>query len=58
MSKSHEDSDERERTELKILVRQALAKSEQLEAEAKALREENARLRRLRDRPGRNSKGS
>jgi hypothetical protein len=58
MSKSHEDTDERERTELKILVRQALAKSEQLEAEARALREENARLRRLRDRPGRNSKGS
>jgi hypothetical protein len=55
MSKSQEDSDEQERARLKILVRQALAKSEQLEEEARALREENARLRRLRDRRSRNS---
>jgi cell shape-determining protein MreC len=55
MSKSQEDGDELERARLKILVRQALAKSEQLEEEARALREENARLRRLMDRRGRNS---
>ena len=58
MSKSHEDAEERERAELKILVRQALAKSERLEAKARALREEVARLKRLRDRRGRNSTGT
>ena len=57
MSKSHEDAEERERTILKILVRQALAESERLEEEAKALREEIARLKRLRDRRRRNSTG-
>jgi hypothetical protein len=30
-----------------MLIRQALAKGERLEAEAKVLREENARLKRL-----------
>jgi hypothetical protein len=49
MSKSHEDAEERERAILKMLVRQALAESERLEEEAKALREEIARLKRLRD---------
>ncbi len=58
MSKSHEDAEERERAELKILVRQALAESERLEAEAKALREEVARLKRSRDRRGRNPPGT
>jgi hypothetical protein len=57
MSKSHEDAEERERAILKILVRQALAESERLEEEAKALREEVARLKRLRDRRRRNSTG-
>ena len=55
MSKSHEDAEERERAILKILVRQALAESERLEEEAKALREEVARLKRLRDRLERSS---
>ena len=57
MSKSHEDAEERERAILKILVRQALAESDRLEEEAKALREEIARLKRLRDRRRRNSTG-
>jgi hypothetical protein len=57
MSKSHEDAEERERAILKILVRQALAESERLEEEAKALREEVARLKRSRDRRRRNSTG-
>ena len=57
MSKSHEDAEEQERAQLKILVRQALAESERLEEEAKALREEIARLKRLRDRRRRNSTG-
>jgi hypothetical protein len=48
MSKSHEDAEGR--AILKILVRQALAESERLEEEAKAMREEIARLKRLRDR--------
>jgi len=56
MSKSREDADEVERAQLKILIRQALAKSEELEEEARALREENTRLKRLRDRRSRNSK--
>jgi hypothetical protein len=47
MSKSHEDAEERECAELRMLIRQALAKGERLEAEAKVLREENARLKRL-----------
>jgi hypothetical protein len=55
MSKSHEDAEERERAKLQMLIRQALAEGERLEAEAKALREENERLKRLRDRRGRNS---
>jgi len=55
MSKSHEDAEERERAILKILVRQALAESERLEEEARALREEVARLKRLRGRRRRNS---
>ena len=58
MSKSREDADEVERAQLKILIRQALAKSEELEEEARALREEVARLKRLRDRLERNSKGT
>jgi len=58
MSKSHEDAEEQERAQLKILVRQALAESERLEEEARALREEVARLKRLRDRFERNSKGT
>jgi hypothetical protein len=57
MSKSHEDAEERERAILKILVRQALAESERLEEEARALREEVARLKRLRGRRRRNSTG-
>jgi hypothetical protein len=57
MSKSQEDAEERERAILKILVRQALAESERLEEEAKALRQEVARLKRLRDRRRRNSTG-
>ena len=58
MSKSHQDAEEQERAQLKILVRQALAESERLEEEARALREEVARLKRLRDRLQRNSKGT
>jgi len=58
MSKSHQDAEEQERAQLKILVRQALAESERLEEEARALREEVARLKRLRDRLERNSKGT
>ena len=50
MSKSQEDAEERERAILKTLVRQALAESERLEEEAKALREELARLKRMRNR--------
>jgi len=57
MTKSQEDAEERERAILKILVRQALAESERLEEEAKALRQEVARLKRLRDRRRRNSTG-
>jgi hypothetical protein len=57
MSKSQEDAEERERAILKILVRQALAESERLEEEAKALPQEVARLKRLRDRRRRNSTG-
>jgi hypothetical protein len=55
MNKSHEDAEERERAELRMLIRQAVAEGERLEAEAKALREENAQLRRSRDRRGRNA---
>jgi cell shape-determining protein MreC len=55
MSKSPKDPDEQERAALRILVRQALADIERREEEARALREENARLKRLRDQPGRNS---
>jgi hypothetical protein len=55
MTKSPDDAQEQERAELKTLVRQALAERERLQAEARALREENARLRRLRDQPKRNS---
>ena len=58
MSKSHQDAEEQERAQLKILVRQALAESERLEEEARALREEVARLKRLRYRLERNSKGT
>ena len=58
MSKSHQDAEEQERAQLKILVRQALAESERLEEEARALREEVGRLKRLRDRLERNSKGT
>jgi hypothetical protein len=50
MSKSHEDTEERECAELRMLIRQAVAEGERLEAEAKALREENARLKRLKGR--------
>jgi small-conductance mechanosensitive channel len=57
MSKSHEDAEEIERAELKILVRQALAKIQRLEEQATALREENARLKRLRARLGQISRG-
>jgi hypothetical protein len=55
MSKSPEDAEERERAELRMLIRQALAEGERLEAQAKALREEIARLKRLRGRRGRSS---
>jgi hypothetical protein len=55
MSKSSEDAEERERAELRMLIGQAFAESERLEAKAKALREEIARLKRLRDRRGRSS---
>jgi len=55
MSKSLEDAEERECAELRNLIRQAFAESERLEAEAKALRDEIARLRRRRDRRGRSS---
>jgi hypothetical protein len=58
MSKSPDDGDEQQRAALRILVRQAFAECERLEAEAKSLREELARLKRLRDRRGRNSTGT
>ena len=58
MSKSCHDADERERAALKILARLALEENERLKAEGKALREENARLKRLRDRRSRNSKAT
>jgi len=58
MSKSRHDAEERERAALKILARLALEENERLKAEGKALREEIARLRRLRDRPKRNSGGA
>jgi hypothetical protein len=58
MGKSPEDADDQERAALLILVREAFAESERLEAEAKALREEIARLKRSRDRRGRSSTGT
>jgi len=57
-SKSRDDADERERAALKTLARLALEENERLKAEGKALREENARLKRLRDGPKRNSSGA
>jgi hypothetical protein len=50
MSKSLDDAEEQERAELRILIRQAFAEGERLEAKAKALREELARLKRSRRR--------
>jgi hypothetical protein len=58
MTKSADDAQEQERAELVILVKKALAEGERLEAEANALRKEIARLKRSRDRPGRNSNGA
>jgi hypothetical protein len=58
MSKSRHETDERERAALKILAKLALEENERLKAEGKALREEIARLRRLRNRPKRNSSGA
>ena len=57
MSKSPEDAEaeELERNKLKVLIRQAFGEIERREEQARALREENARLKRLRDQPGRNS---
>jgi hypothetical protein len=55
MSKSRHDADERQRAALKILARLALEENERLKVE---LREENARLKRLRDRSKRNSSGA
>ena len=56
MTNSPEDAVER--NELELLLRQALEERERLRAEGKALREENARLKRLRYRPKRNSSGA
>jgi hypothetical protein len=50
MSKSPEEAEEQERAELRVLVRQAFAEYERLEAKAKALREELARLKRSKSR--------
>jgi len=59
MSKSPEDAEteELERNKLKVLIRQAFAEIERREEQARALREENARLKRLRARAGRHSRG-
>ena len=56
MTNSPEDAVER--NELELLLRQALEERERLRAEGKALREENARLKRLRYRAKRNSSGA
>jgi hypothetical protein len=58
MTKSPDDAQEQERAKLKILVRWALAEGERLKAEARALRKENARLKRLRDQAKRNASGA
>jgi hypothetical protein len=55
MTKSPQDAEERERAELMILARRALEEREHLLAERRALREEIARLKRLRGRSKRNS---
>jgi hypothetical protein len=58
MGNSSDNAEERERAELRILARQALEERERLLAERRALLEEIARLKRSRDRPGRNSRGT
>ena len=58
MGNSSDDAEERERAELVVLARQALEERERLLAERRALLQEIARLKRLRDRPGRNSRGT
>jgi hypothetical protein len=44
MTKASDDAEERERAELKVMLRQALEERARLEAEHKALRKEKARL--------------
>jgi hypothetical protein len=58
MGNSSDNAEERERAELVVLARQALEERERLLAERRALLQEIARLKRLRDRPGRNSRGT
>ena len=60
MSKSREDAEaeELERAKLKVLIRQAFREIEWREEQARTLREENARLKRLSTRRGRHSRGS
>jgi len=59
MSKSPEDAEaeERERAKLKVLIKQAFGEIERREQQVRALREENARLKRLNARVGRHSRG-
>ena len=44
MTKASDDAEQRERAELKVMLRQALEERARLEAEHKALRKEKARL--------------
>jgi hypothetical protein len=56
MTNASDDAEERERAELKVMLRQALEERARLEAEHKALRKEKARLlKSLLGRPKRNS---
>jgi hypothetical protein len=59
MSKSPEDAEaeELERNKLKVLIGQAFAEIERREEQARVLREENARLKRLSARVGRHFRG-
>jgi hypothetical protein len=59
MTKPSQDAEEQERTELKVLLRQALEERDRLEAEHRALRKEKARLlKSLMGRPKQNSSGA
>jgi hypothetical protein len=59
MSKSPEDAEaeELERSKLKVMIRQVFGEIERREEQVRALREENARLKRLSARAGRQSRG-